>query len=73
MSGIPVTNAYDNCSTGSTALFLARQAVEGDAADCVQALGFEQMKPSALGSYYNDNPLPTPVAPFESARAALVG
>src|SRR3546814_17944365 len=54
MTGIPVINVNNNCSTGSTALFLARQAVESGAADCVLALGFEQMKPGALGSVYQD-------------------
>ena len=29
MSGIPIVNVNNNCSTGSTALFLARQAIEG--------------------------------------------
>src|SRR5688500_18432603 len=29
LTGIPVFNVNNNCSTGSTALFLARQAVEG--------------------------------------------
>ncbi len=28
MTGIPVVNVNNNCSTGSTALFLARQAIE---------------------------------------------
>src|SRR5208283_1252787 len=45
MSGVPIINVNNNCSTGSTALFLARQAVASGAADCVLALGFEQMKP----------------------------
>ena len=49
MTGIPIVNVNNNCSTGSTALFLARQAIESGAADCVMALGFEQMKPGALG------------------------
>jgi len=48
MTGIPVVNVNNNCSTGSTALYLARQAVQSGAADCVLALGFEQMKPGAL-------------------------
>ena len=60
MTGIPVVNVNNNCSTGSTALFLARQAVASGAADCVLALGFEQMKPGALGSVFNDR-----VSPFE--------
>ena len=71
MTGIPVINVNNNCSTGSTALFLARQAVESGAADCVIALGFEQMKPGALGSYYNDRP--TPFAPFDRICEDLVG
>ena len=41
MTGIPVINVNNNCSTGSTALFLARQVVESGAVDCVLAFGFE--------------------------------
>jgi len=58
MSGIPVINVNNNCSTGSTALFLARQAIEGGAAECVLALGFEQMNPGALGAVFEDRPNP---------------
>src|SRR5262245_35414577 len=58
MTGIPVVNVNNNCSTGSTALYLARQAVESGAADCVLALGFEQMKPGALGTIFTDRPSP---------------
>ena len=56
MTGIPVVNVNNNCSTGSTALWLARQAVESGAADCVLALGFEQMRPGALGVHFTDRP-----------------
>ena len=56
MTGIPIVNVNNNCSTGSTALFLARQAIESGAADCVMALGFEQMKPGALGAVFTDRP-----------------
>lgn len=58
MTGIPVINVNNNCSTGSTALFLARQAVESGAVDCALALGFEQMMPGALGNMYDDRPSP---------------
>ena len=58
MSGIPVINVNNNCSTGSTALFLARQAIEGGVAECVLALGFEQMNPGALGAVFEDRPNP---------------
>ena len=71
MSGIPIVNVNNNCSTGSTALFLARQAIEGGAADCVLALGFEQMKPGALGTVFDDRP--SPFEDFDRAAAALVG
>ncbi|MEX8193477.1 lipid-transfer protein [Comamonas guangdongensis] len=71
MSGIPVVNVNNNCSTGSTALFLARQAVASGAADCVLALGFEQMNPGALGSVYTDRP--SPFERFDAETDALVG
>ena len=71
MHGIPVVNVNNNCSTGSTALFLARQAVETGAADCVLALGFEQMKPGALGTIYTDRP--SPFESFDAACDELVG
>ncbi|MBS2030495.1 MAG: lipid-transfer protein [Deltaproteobacteria bacterium] len=59
LTGIPVINVNNNCSTGSTALFMARQAVEGGLAECVLALGFEKMEKGALGNKFNDrtNPL----------------
>ncbi len=52
MTGIPVVNVNNNCSTGSTALFLAAQAVRGGSVDCALALGFEKMQPGLLGSTY---------------------
>ncbi|CAN7748686.1 lipid-transfer protein [Variovorax sp. LjRoot84] len=56
MSGIPVVNVNNNCSTGSTALFLARQAVASGAVDCAIAVGFEQMQPGALAMHWQDRP-----------------
>ncbi len=50
MTGIPVFNVNNNCATGSTALFMARQMVESGAADCVLAIGFEQMRPGPIGN-----------------------
>ena len=58
MTGIPVINVKNNCSTGSSALFLARQAVEAGIVDCAIALGFEQMVPGALGDMFSDRPSP---------------
>ena len=59
LTGIPVVNVNNNCSTGSTALFLARQAIEGGLAECVLALGFEKMEKGALMSKFTDrlNPM----------------
>lgn len=71
MTGIPVVNVNNNCSTGSTALFLARQAVASGAADCVLALGFEHMSPGALGAVFDDRP--SPFDRFESITDELVG
>jgi len=59
LTGIPVFNVNNNCSTGSSELMLGRQAVAGGLADCVLVVGFEQMEKGALGSKFNDrtNPL----------------
>ncbi|MBT1098051.1 lipid-transfer protein [Streptomyces sp. Tu102] len=57
-TGIPVVNVNNNCSTGSSALWLARQAVAGGAADCVLAFGFEQMQRGALADKWEDRPSP---------------
>lgn len=54
LTGIPIVNVNNNCSTGSTALYLARQMIEMGAAECVLAFGFEQMLPGALGMVFND-------------------
>jgi acetyl-CoA acetyltransferase len=70
LSGVPVINVNNNCSTGSTALFLARQAVASGSVDCALAVGFEQMKPGALGSIYDDRP--TPFDRFEAEADALL-
>jgi len=58
LTGIPVFNVNNNCSTGSSALFLARQAVEAGIVDCALAFGFEQMAPGALSTMFNDRPNP---------------
>lgn len=59
LTGIPAVNVNNNCSTGSSALWLARQAVASGSADCVLALGFEQMTPGALVNAFGDRPSPT--------------
>jgi acetyl-CoA acetyltransferase len=59
MTGIPVYNVNNNCSTGSTALMLAYQAVGSGVSECALALGFEKMERGSLTTRYADrtNPL----------------
>jgi sterol carrier protein 2 len=59
LTGVPVYNVNNNCATGSTAMFMARQFVAGGLSECVLALGFEKMERGSLGSKYTDrtNPL----------------
>ncbi len=71
LSGVPVVNVNNNCSTGSTALFLARQAVEHGVVECALAVGFEQMRPGALGDVYQDRP--SPFDHFNAEADELVG
>ena len=58
LTGIPVVNVNNNCSTGSSALYMARQAVKGGLADCTLALGFEKMEMGSLGVKYTDRTNP---------------
>ena len=71
MTGIPVVNVNNNCATGSTALFLARQAIASGVADCALAVGFEQMAAGALTAQFRDRP--TPFDAFDRETDALVG
>jgi len=48
MTGIPVFNVHNNCSTGSTALYLAYNSIRSGLNDSVLALGFEKMQKGAL-------------------------
>lgn len=71
MTGIPVVNVNNNCSTGSSALYLARQAVESGAVECALAVGFEAMQRGALSSQWDDRP--SPFDTFDKKTAELVG
>jgi acetyl-CoA acetyltransferase len=57
-TGIPIVNVNNGGASGSTALFLAREAVESGAADLVLAVGFEQMDRDALPYRHDDRPSP---------------
>ena len=71
LTGIPMVNVNNNCATGSSALFLARQAVAAGVVDCALALGFEQMNPGALGAAFSDRP--SPLKRFFKARKSMQG
>ncbi|MDR3003953.1 MAG: lipid-transfer protein, partial [Acidovorax sp.] len=71
LTGIPVFNVNNNCATGSSALYLARQAGESGLVDCAIALGFEQMQPGALKGAWDDRP--SPMARFADVMSAHQG
>ncbi len=68
LSGAPIVNVNNNCATGSSALYLARQAVEGGLAECALAVGFEQMNPGPLPVAFPDR-----ASPFHDFDAVVAG
>jgi acetyl-CoA acetyltransferase len=50
LGGIPVYNVHSYCSTGSSALHLAYQAIASGMNECVLAFGFEKMEKGPLDS-----------------------
>ncbi|MBV8957617.1 MAG: lipid-transfer protein [Actinobacteria bacterium] len=54
LTGIPIVNVNNNCSTGSSALYLGRQLIAGGMADCIMAVGFEKMEKGSLGMKFPD-------------------
>src|SRR5689334_22892602 len=58
LTGIPVFNVNNNCSTGSSALMLGAQAIAAGAAECVLVVGFEQMEKGALAAKWTDRTNP---------------
>ncbi|KAJ4308998.1 hypothetical protein N0V94_009127 [Neodidymelliopsis sp. IMI 364377] len=59
MTGIPIYNVNNNCSTGSTGLYMGRNMIAHGAADCVMVVGFEKMFPGSLQSFFQDRTNPT--------------
>ena len=53
-TGIPIFNVNSNCSTGSSALFAAQQAVSSGAVEVALVLGFEKMEKGALQAKWGD-------------------
>ena len=59
MTGIPVYNVNNNCSTGSTGLYMGRNMIAHGASDCVLVVGFEKMFPGSLQTFFQDRANPT--------------
>ena len=75
LTGIPVFNVNNNCSTGSSALMLGAQAVAGGMAECVLVVGFEQMEAGALSAKWTDraNPLDISSVRRSVAHSGITG
>jgi acetyl-CoA acetyltransferase len=58
MTGVPVLNVNNNCSSGSSALYTARKFIQGGLYDCVLALGFEKMERGSLKGHWSDRVAP---------------
>jgi sterol carrier protein 2 len=71
LTGVPIVNVNNNCSSGSSALWLAREAIAGGQADVVLAVGFEQMQRGALRTQWDDRT--SPFARFDDVRDRLQG
>lgn len=69
-TGIPVINVNNACASGSTALFLARQAVMSGQVEVALALGFEQMNPGALSADNSRTPITLRI---DAAMEAICG
>src|SRR5437764_13187755 len=54
LTGIPVPNVNHNCSTGSSALMLARQAIKGWLVDCALATGSHKRDRGSLGRKHSN-------------------
>ncbi|KAL7813799.1 thiolase-like protein [Trichoderma gracile] len=75
LTGIPVYNVNNNCSTGSTGLAMARGLIAGGAAHCVMVVGFEKMNPGSLQSAWKDreNPTGTTLKLMAKTRGLVAG
>ncbi|BFZ63257.1 hypothetical protein YB2330_004378 [Saitoella coloradoensis] len=76
MTSIPIYNVNNNCSTGSTGLYMGRNLIAGGAANVVLVVGFEKMFPGSLpASAYPDrsNPLDRTNAMMAAAHGVVEG
>jgi acetyl-CoA acetyltransferase len=71
LSGVPIINVNNNCSTGSSALYLARELVRAGAIECALAVGFEKMERGSLRLHWPDHI--SPLDRVEAVDADLAG
>lgn len=71
ITGVPIFNVNNNCSSGSSAFYLACQAIKSGMVDVAMAVGFEQMAPGAVDIVFPDRP--SPLSRHETAVADLLG
>jgi sterol carrier protein 2 len=62
MTGIPIYNVNNNCSTGSTGIHMARDLIGHGASDCVMVVGFEKMAAGSLSDKFDDREPPTRIS-----------
>ncbi|RDB29386.1 Non-specific lipid-transfer protein [Hypsizygus marmoreus] len=73
LTGIPIINVNNNCSTGSSALYQANNCVKYGQTECSLALGFERMKPGSLGTNFPDRESPIAIHNIRSAELEQQG
>lgn len=66
LTGIPIHNTNNACSTGSAAIYLGKQLIRNDENDCVLVLGFDKFEQEAYSFKYTDR-----TSPFEKLVIAL--
>ncbi len=44
LTGIPIYNVHNNCSTGSSGLHMMSKFIEGGIYDCTLVVGFDKME-----------------------------
>lgn len=70
-TGIPIYNVNNACSTGATALYMAKNLIASGMAECVMALGFEKMERGSIQNKYTDRT--DPMDKFKATSTKLRG
>jgi sterol carrier protein 2 len=58
LTGIPIYNTNNNCSSGASAIFMCHQFIKSGLHDCCLAIGFEKMEKGSLGIKFTDREAP---------------